>query len=137
MILEEAIVAHLRANSGVSSLVPAASRITFDVLEQGTAYPAIAMTIVSKDQNHAQGMSSGTASTRVQIDCLSTSLLQARAVRDAVALALDGFAGSMGGSGGVQVDGAWIDDGRVGYDDDLRVHVVSDDFLIMHHGAAP
>lgn len=137
MILEEAIVSHLRSNAGVSALVTDRERITFDVLEQGTKFPAIAITIVSKDHNHAQGMSSGTATTRVQVDCYALRLLEARALRDAVVLALDGFSGSMGGSGGVQVDGAWIDDGRVGYDDDLKVHVASDDYLIMHHGAAP
>lgn len=137
MILEEAIVSHLFSDAGVSALVTDRERITFNVLVQGTKFPAIAMSIVSKRQTHAQGMSSGTATARVQVDCYALRLLEARALRDVVVLALDGFSGSMGGGGGVQVDGAWSDDARVGYDDELKAHVASDDYLIMYHGAAP
>lgn len=134
MLLEEAIRAHLVANGGVSALI--GTRLYPLVLPQDPTYPAIVLTRVSGVREHSHDGPSLLSTSRLQLDCIAPTAAAAKNVADKVRLALDGFRGTMGGAGGVEVNGAWLEDERDGYDDELRVYSASVDYMVLHNEAS-
>lgn len=134
MLIEEAIFAHLSADAGVSAAV--SDRVYPVELPRPPLYPAIVYHRISAPREHTHDGSAKFASPRFQFDCLAGTFLEARRIQEAVRVALDGFKGTMGGVGGVEVHGAFVEDDRsdleTGADDELGVYSMSIDVVIEH-----
>lgn len=76
--LQEFIRTRLLETSAISDLVD--GRITTDVLDQGTDYPAIRTTIVSTETEENLDQTEGISHSRVQIDCYSRSRPEANSL---------------------------------------------------------
>lgn len=131
MTIEEAITAHLLADAGVAALV--ATRVYPVKMPQRPTYPAVTYFRVSGPREHSQSGPSGLAHPRFQLDCMAATYAGAKTLAAAVRLALDGFRGSMGGGGGVDVNAVFIEDDRDDQDDDIQVYWVSLDAVVWHN----
>lgn len=130
MTIQEALVAHLTGDGDVSQLVH--GRVYPDVLPQKPGYPSIVYHTIASPREHSQQGPSGLAFTRIQIDCIDGTARGARELGTAVRLALDGFAGTMGGGGGVAVGSVFVEDEDGDYDDTLRLFRWRLDVVISH-----
>jgi len=109
----------------------AADRVFPKVLAQGVARPAIVYHRVSGRHEHTHDGPTEYQEARFQLDLVGKNHDQLVRLEAAVKVALDGFRGTMGGTGGPEVDGAFVEDfGRDDYDDELEEHVRSLDVLI-------
>lgn len=130
MTIEAAITKHLTENAGVASL--AAGRVYPGHLPQKPTLPAIVMHRISGPREHSHDGSSGLAHPRFQFDVWAGSHVKAKALAEAVRAAMDGFRGTMGGAGGVEVSGCFLEDDDDGYDDALELFVWRMDFIVWH-----
>lgn len=137
MTIEEAIVAQLKATAGVTAIIGAgdAARVFPQVLPQGSAaqkYPGLVFQRISGPREHSLTGRSGLANPRFQFTCWSKRHAEARALADAVTLALDSFSGTLGGGGGVDTSPILVEDGPDGYDDAEQVYSCSLDAICWH-----
>lgn len=130
MTIEAVITKHLTENAGVAALI--AGRVYPKQLPQGPTYPAIVYHRISGPRVHSHDGASGLAYPRFQFDCFAKTHVQAKALCDAVRLAIDGFKGLMGGAGGVDVQAVFCEDDTDDYDDELKVHVQQLDAVFWH-----
>ncbi|MFN7019879.1 MAG: DUF3168 domain-containing protein [Phycisphaerales bacterium] len=130
MTPEEAIRRELLLAAGVAALVD--GRVHVAALPQKSPYPAVVIHLVSAPRDHHMEGASGFVEARYQVNCHGgPAVARALELSRTVRLALDGFSGTMGGAAGVSVHGAFLEDTRVGRDDDLIDHWVEMDFLIQ------
>lgn len=130
MSIERSIFEHLKANAGVFALV--ADRIYDQRRPQNPVYPCIVFLRISTPRDITHDGPSGLASPRFEFDCYALDETAAGQVADAVRLALNGFSGSMGTGAPVDVDGCFLEDDQVGYEDEGRVFSRALDFVIWH-----
>lgn len=128
MTLREAIVAHLTSRPAITALV--GKRIHPGELPENSPVPAIAFSGVSRVGVENLEGPSGLVAIRFQFDCWAKRITQAEAVGDQLRLALDGFAGVMGGPGGVEVSPARLLDRRDLFNHALDLHGDSLDFEV-------
>ena len=131
MKIEEALYAHLKAHTGLSSLV--GTRIYPLVLPQNPALPAVTYQKISRAGERVMNNSTTlVVRTRFQISCWATSYSNAKDVAEQVKLALQDYSGLMGGAGGVQV----LDVNVVGeqdiYEPDTGIYHLPVDVMIYH-----
>ncbi len=107
MVIEEALYSHLAADAGVSALV--GDRIYPTLAPQEAELPYLVYQRVSGPRVRSHGGPSGLAHPRFQITGAAETYPSLRAVMNAVRAALDGFKGTMGGTGGVEVGGAFVE----------------------------
>lgn len=131
--MEQALVAHLLASTGLAVLV--GTRIHWVRAPQGTASPRIVLYRVSGVRDmHMQGPS-GLIASRVQIDCMGLTYSSAKSVARAVEERLSGFSGSRGS---VRFDGCFLVNERDDYfdgDTTDKLFRTSLDFIIWHKEA--
>ena len=92
--MEEALIAHLLSDSGVSALV--SNRVHPGSLPQGAVLPAIVMNRISGGPQYADEGETGLNEARVQFDCWADSYPQAKRVARAVTARLSAFVGTVG-----------------------------------------
>lgn len=131
MQLVEALYAGMCANGPIAGLVT--TRIYNKVAPQKPTYPLIVMHRIATGRENSNDGPLDLADAVMQFNCLSKTSSQARQVAAAVRLFIDGYVGSMGGASGVEVNGAFVDDERDDYDDELEVHAVQLDVGIMYN----
>lgn len=99
------LVTFLENDAGISALI--GTRIYPQILPQDPTFPAITYSQTSgvRDRVIREGPS-GRARPRITINCWGERYSQARALADAVRIALDGYRGIMGSTdvGGVRLD---------------------------------
>src|SRR5262249_13222381 len=130
VIAEFAVRARLLEHAGVVALV--ADRVTPHPLPQvqdaSKDLPAITYFQVSGSSGITTTGETGPDRARVQIDCWAVTCAVAKDVAAQVQDALHGFRGVVGG---VDVQGAFVDDsGRDEYEDDTKLHRVSADYFV-------
>lgn len=130
--MKAAIRALLLANSGVAAIV--GDRIAWGALPRGTAYPAIALHLISGPRHYAMSGPSGLVQSRVQVDCCTESPAAADALARVVRRALDGIRTTVGG---VMIQGAFLDTEADRRDEEPQPpsevhHDVLQDYLIWH-----
>jgi hypothetical protein len=86
--MEEALLAYLLAQSGVSSLV--GTRAHWGKRPQGEALPGFVMQVISRTPSYVYEGGSDLAEARVQIDCYGANYKAARLLARAVRAPLDG-----------------------------------------------
>lgn len=123
--MEEAFRSLLLATAGVTALV--GSRVDWGARPQGSAFPAIALHLVSDVNGHTLDGPETMREARVQVDCWAETYAGAVALGRAVRAALDGHRG--GDFLGVFL--ANMRDGREGGTDSAdRPFRISLDFLV-------
>jgi hypothetical protein len=130
MTIEQAIFEALTEDSGVAAIV--SRRVYPSLMPQNPTLPAIVYTLISGQQEESHDGPSGLARPRYQFDCYAETATGAFALSEALRLALHGFSGTLGGSGGVTCGGILFAGKRVLYESETRIHRVSIDYLIWH-----
>lgn len=128
MSIEAALFSLLTSNADVSGKI--ADRLYPKVLPQDPSYPAGVYHKVSGAREHSHDGASGLARPRFQFDLYATSYAAAIALATAVREAIDGFKGI---SAGVSIEGCFLEDEDDGYDDELKVYWVRQDYAIWHN----
>ena len=93
--MEEAIIARLLADPGVTAIV--GTRVHPGSVPQGTALPAIVFNRVDGAPLYSDDGEAGLETERVQIDCWSDSYSEAKRLARAVRASLSAFAGTVAG----------------------------------------
>jgi len=129
MNLEEALFAYLKDHAGLKALV--GTRIYPLILPQPPTLPAVTYFKVSLVNRRVMASPSDVLKqVRVQFSCWANTYSETKSVAEQVKVALQDFAGQMGG--GVQVlDGNIINEQDL-YEDDTGIYHVPVDVLIMH-----
>ncbi|MFA4972548.1 MAG: DUF3168 domain-containing protein [bacterium] len=100
LTIGQGIEAALKAHAGTAALV--GTRVTAFILGEGMALPAITYQRISASPGPAFGTATSTVSERWQVACWATTASGAQAVADQVLACLDGYAGKLGGTTGIQ-----------------------------------
>lgn len=88
-MIEADLVALLKADGAVAAL--AGTRIFPEPAPQGVAFPAITYRRISGQRDYSLDGHTGLATARFQFDCWAMLFAQARALADAVSLALEAW----------------------------------------------
>lgn len=129
-MMEEDLVAHILASGDVSAIVQ--NRVSWVQRPQGSALPAIVLTLVSARRTYAMGGQSGLAESRVQVDCYGDKYGSTKLLGRAVADLLSGARTTIGDT---IIEGAFLDGERDLYEDESKVFRNSQDFIIWHKQA--
>lgn len=134
MTIEEAIFHLVSNDAGVTALLGSgtACRVYPKKLPQTPTLPAVVYHRIDTPREHSQQGASELAHPRFQFDCWAETRSGAKAVADAVRLALDGFQGSMGSAPGIDVSGAFAEDESDEYDDDVKQFMSRLDVIVWH-----
>jgi len=109
VIIEQAIQNQLLNNAGVAALV--GTNIFYDgTVPQDTAAPYINLAKISAPRDYTHDGASGLVDSRFQFSIFSTQYTQNKLIAAAIAGALSGFRGVMGGAGGVTVGRCFYED---------------------------
>jgi len=93
--MEEALIAKLLADAGVSAL--AGARVHPGVRPQAGLLPAIVFNMISANPSYSDDGQDGIAECRVQLDCWGTTYADAKKTARAVKSALSAFDGTVSG----------------------------------------
>lgn len=129
-VAEQAIVARLEAVSGVTDL--ASTRIYPVKLPQSATLEAITYQRVSTRRGHLMGTDDGIAYTRVQVTSWAETYSEAKALAEAVRVALQRFSGTVGGLEVLDVMAEAELDLYGDDESDSGVHAVAQDFTVIH-----
>lgn len=88
--MEEALIALLRADAGVTALVPAAS-INWRRHPQGLAWPGLVLRVIHDQDDYTLSDTTDRSSARVQIDAWALDYDEAKAIARAVRTCLGGY----------------------------------------------
>jgi hypothetical protein len=136
MLIEEALRRHLGNHAGLAALV--GPRIHPLVMPQGTVLPSVTYQKISCPVEYTMDDKS-LAHPRFQFDCWAASRPDGTSgysiVKDVAAqvkAALHGFSGIMGGAGGVNVIGTWIEGETDLFEPDIKLYRISIDVRLYH-----
>lgn len=131
MLIEQALMTYLRAQSGVTDLV--GDRIHFVQAPQGVTTPYIIVSKIDAPRGHTHDGADGLARPRFQLSIFDEHYGDCKAVAAAVQAALQGYSGTMGGVGGVVVRGVFYDDETdLDPGDNNELFGVAADYIIQH-----
>ena len=128
MTIEEALDTYLQSNTDLTELI--GTRLYPKKLPQKPTLPAVVYHRISGPREHSMDGSSGLAHPRFQFDMYGRTYAAAKDVSDKMRLALDAFKGTIGG---VDINGAFLEDDSDGYDDDLEIYWFQADYEIWHN----
>lgn len=131
MNLNEALYAYLTSDPDLFALV--GTRVYPRRAPQDPTFPLIVVHRIATPRDSSNDGPDGLPMPLMQLNCVAKTTEESSKVADLVRLLLDGFQGSMGGAGGVEVNGAFVDDERDVYDDELRVFTTQLDVSVMHN----
>lgn len=110
----------------------AGARMYSRVLPQNTKQDSIAYQLISAEGDHHNAGASGFARPRIQITAWSQTDAGADVLGRLIKGRLDGYRGLMGtGANEIKVHGVFFSSGRDLYDNEAKLHGVSQDFFIM------
>lgn len=129
--MDQALVTYLRNTTAISALV--GTNIEWGLRPQGSALPALGLTVVSRIPVDSDEGDSGLYQARVQIDCWAASMTGAKALANAVKALLSGKRHESAPS---FLEGIWSEN-ETDYASELDkggtpIMRVSVDFLINH-----
>lgn len=130
--LQESLVAYLRANATVATLV--ADRLCPAIIPMDWPLPALAYQRIASDEDLTHNGLRTWGRTRIQFTAQAKSYAEATAVINAVKDALRGFRGQMS-AGGVEVHGAFCEndvDSFGSEGDELDRATVRVDIVFVH-----
>jgi hypothetical protein len=128
MIIETAIQKELSGTAAVSALV--SNRIYFVKAPQDVIKPYIVFFKVSAPREHTHDGAAGLVEARFQFDVFATTYIAAKAIAGQIQAILQGYSGTMGGAGGVYVNGCFYDDEQDLWEEDTNLYHIAMDFLM-------
>ena len=128
MLLEQALYSYLSGVAGLTALV--STRIYPLMMPQDVTLPAVTYQRISGPRVHTMGTDPGLESPRFQLSSWASSYSSVKAVAEQVRLALQDYAGTMGGAGGVVVQRAFLEGDQDFYEPDTLIYQVASDFII-------
>jgi hypothetical protein len=128
--LEEGLVTHLMADSGVTDLI--STRLFPLVVPQDVTLPAVAYQRISGIPQNAHDGSSGLTVARIQFTCHGSSYTSAKAVAAALRAALNG---KKGGMGSTEVNVSLLQDESDGWAERHGAPTVRQDYMIWYQEA--
>ncbi len=108
MIIENAVRTALANDVALAALVGA--RIYYSVAPQDTLTPYVAMSLVSSIPDHNFQGASNLTLARFQFSIFAATYLLTKQIADAIKTVLQGYSGTLGGAGGVAVNGCFYED---------------------------
>jgi len=130
MIIEQAILTLLAGTSGVTALV--SNRIYYVQAPQKVDTPYIVFFKVSGNRDHTHDGATGLANPRFQVDIFGETYLSVKDVAAQVQAALQGYSGTMGGAGGVAVNGCFYEDENDFYGETTKLYHIAQDYILWH-----
>jgi hypothetical protein len=130
MRIETALIIKLKATSGVTSLT--GSRIYYinDVIQK-VEYPYVVIQTVSNPAEYVLSGSQTLRSARIQLSIISDTYTECQSVADAIKTAIHYFKGTMGGTGGVDVAGCFLD-GENDIESEPELFGIAVDYLLKY-----
>jgi len=131
MIIEQAIKNQLQADAAVLALT--VERIHYANAPQDTPKPYVVMYKISDVPTYTHGGKDGKHTARIQLSCYGTTYLSVKNVSAAIDSVLSGFKGTLGGVGGMTVQGCFKDGDMDGdYEDNSGLFPVHLDFIFHY-----
>lgn len=131
MLIEQALMTWLLATSGITSLV--STRIYFAVAKQEVAKPYMVINKISGVRELSHETNSHLAHPRFQFSIFGTTYSSVKAVAAALQSALQGYTGTMGGTGGVVVGNSIYEDETDLDPGEQGLFGVACDYIIWHY----
>lgn len=125
-MLEQDLVTYLSANGELTGMI--SDRLYPLVLPQSPTLPAVVYQEIDYAPVVSQSGSSAIEDVRFQFKCWSTTLLEARQVRDILQRALSGYRGYIGSK---EIT-SFVENGRSGYDGETGLSYAMIDARIWH-----
>lgn len=132
MLIEQAIFNHLSTDAGVAALV--GTRVYPVMLPQGATLPAVTYMRVSSTRMRTFGAPRMGRVARFQFTVWATTYLSRGAIVAALIDALEGYSGTLGGVGGVDVLAIQQEGQLDDYEPTAKVFQSACDFFITHLG---
>lgn len=130
MLIKTALINYLLAQTGITDLV--GTRIYFVIAPQDVAKPYIILTKVDSPRLHSHDGYSHLASPRFQVSIFSTRYGEGKGIAAAVQAILQGYAGTMGGAGGVDIFSCVYEDENDFYEEGTSLYQVACDYTLWH-----
>lgn len=131
MEIYEGIRIHLANDPTIGSMVGNKIRpLRADPDDQA---PYVVYQRIVTTEEHSHSGATGIQRPRFQIACIGSNYVQARQLASAVRSRINGFAGQMGGIGGIQVGFAKVDNEVEDFEFDTDLVRVLVDVTISHH----
>ena len=130
MYIEAALYYHLTNDTDVKALISA--RAYPNVIPQDADLPALAYQEISRPGGMAHDGATGIAWPRFQITGQADTYTEVVDLLNKVRIALNGFTGTMGGSGGVTIEGCFVKDVHDGYEFATERETRRLDVIIWH-----
>lgn len=130
MLIEQAILTALFANASVKGVV--ADRIYYVQAPQGVTAPYVVFFKVSGPRVHSHDGASGLAHPRFQFSCFAKTYAAAKQIAGYIQTVLQGYSGTLGGTGGVTVRGCFYENETDLYEPDTGLFHIALDFYIWH-----
>lgn len=130
MLIETAIQSALSADAGVAALV--GDRIYYTRAIQDTAKPYIVFSKVGGVRMHTHQGAAGLVHARFQFSAFAETYIAAKNVQVEVQDVLQGFQGTLGGAGGVEVYTCHYENEIDFYEDDTRLYHVAADYMFWY-----
>jgi len=108
MLIEQALHDALLADATVTGLV--GERVYYGKAKQDTVSPYIVITKQSAPRMHSHDGASGLVNARFTFEIYAVSYLSVKTIAAAIQSVLQGYSGTMGGAGGVYVNGCFYED---------------------------
>lgn len=130
MQIESAIIAYLKANSNVTAKVSA--RIHLVRAPQNVEQPYIVVSKISAQRVSSHDGGSGLALARFQFSCFGKYYKDVKETTAALQSALEGYSGTIGGVGGVNVNGVFYEDETDLDEPDSNLFHTAVDYRFIH-----
>lgn len=130
MTINEALYGYLSGYAGLVALI--ATRAYSLVAPQNVTKPYVRFQRIDTPREYSHQGYSGLAHPRFQFSVFAETPESAKAVVDQVRTALQGYVGTMGGSGGVTVQAAMVVDERDNYEPDTKLYREDIDVILWH-----
>lgn len=132
MVIETALMTYLLAQSGITSLV--STRIYFVRAPQDVTAPYLVVNKISGTREQSHEANTHLAHPRFQLSAFGATYAACKAIIAAAQAALQGYYGTMGGAGGVNVSAVFYEDETdLDPGDNNELYGVSADYIIWHY----
>jgi len=126
-MIEESLLSYLKTQTSFADMIGGASDMRFfpSSTASNPVYPAVVFRKISADRQHDFSGARGSAKSRFQMDVLAQSYSSAKAVSEALRMALDGFTDQ-------EFLSVKLENESDEFDTDTDIRRVSMDFIIYH-----
>jgi len=131
MLIEQAIKKELIGTSGLTDLV--GQRIYYVKAPQNVSNPYVVFSKISASREHDHDGASGLVPARVIFSIFAETYREVKLIAGQIQSALQAFKGTMGGDGGVSVNGAFYQNEADFYEENIKLYHTDCNYLIWHN----